>query len=517
MSGKTKLILVTVFFLVLLGTGLSWGPAGGAGSTEVITAPSAAAPATATRPDKTATAANGGSDHSAMVFEAFAIILLAAAVGRFGARKLKQPQVLGELVVGIIIGTLLYQLGSPVVTIIRHNDLVGGLEQEVLGRGLCWHDAVRQRLQAAALPAETASRIEGVLLSPNIAQYLDLARVFRLFSSLGIILLLFMVGLKIHFKELRETGGSAAGVAFLGVTVSLLLGCGVSWLILPQGTGANVLLFLGTAICATSIGITARVFKDMNRLRLKAVKTVMGAAVIDDVLGLVVLAVMVGVVSRGSVQALTLLQIVLKTSLFFGLVALFATKFLQQNIALFVRVEQERLKLLYPFGFLMLLAWLADVIGLAPIIGAFVAGVVIKEEYFPSDEAVRGHKTTVESIMAPLEGLFAPVFFVFMGVQVDLGSLLHLKVLLLALALTARGGSGQIGGLPGGPGAGPAAGGDRHDPPGGSDPDRRQHRPGHGGAESGPVFSHHSGGALHRAADAAAAQMGHREKGELKD
>ena len=328
MSGKTKLILIMVFFLVLLGTGLSWGAeAGGAAAPEAITAASDAAQATATTPDKTATAANGSSDYSALVFEAFAIILLAAAVGRFGARKLKQPQVLGELVVGIIIGTLLYQLGSPVVTIIRHNDLVGGLEQEVLGQGLCWHDVVRQKLRAAALPAETARQIEGVLLSPNIAQYLDLARVFRLFSSLGIILLLFMVGLKIHFKELRETGGRAAGVAFLGVTVSLLLGCGTSWLILPQGTGVNVLLFLGTAICATSIGITARVFKDMNRLRLKAVKTVLGAAVIDDVLGLVVLALLVGIVSRGSVQALTLLQIVLKTSLFFGLVALFATRY----------------------------------------------------------------------------------------------------------------------------------------------------------------------------------------------
>ena len=277
MSGKTKLILLVVFSLVLLGTGLSWGAeGGGVASTEIIAPASDAAQAKATTPDKTATPANGSGDYSAMVFEAFAIILLAAAVGRFGARKLKQPQVLGELVVGIIIGTLLYQLGSPVVTVIRHYDLVGGLEQEVLGRGLCWPDMVRQRLNATALPPETTRQIAGVLLSPNIAQYLDLARAFRLFSSLGIILLLFMVGLKINFKELRETGSRAAGVAFLGVTFSLLLGCGASWLLLPQGTSTNVLLFLGTAICATSIGITARVFKDMNRLRLKAVKTVLG-------------------------------------------------------------------------------------------------------------------------------------------------------------------------------------------------------------------------------------------------
>lgn len=431
MSGKGKLTLMSLLLLLLLGIGLSSGlKAWAADSQEtprVGQAPAAV-------PEE---AGNGSSDHSAVVFRAFAIILLAAAVGRFGARKLKQPQVLGELVVGMVIAMLLYQLGSPVVTIIRHNDLVGGLEQEVLGRGLCWHDTIRERLQVADLPAATRSRIETVLLSPDIAQYLDLARAFRLFSNLGIILLLFMVGLRINFKELRETGGSAAGMAFLGVTLSLGLGYGVSWLLLPKGTGVNVLLFLGTAICATSIGITARVFKDMNRLRLKAAKTVLGAAVIDDVLGLVVLAIIVGVVSHGSVQPVSLLLILLKTGLFFGLVALFATRFMQHNIALFGKVEQERVKLLYPFGLLMLLAWLADVIGLAPIIGAFAAGVIIKEEYFPIDEATEGDQATVESIMTPLEGLFAPVFFVMMGVQVDVSALLHWKVLLLGLALTA--------------------------------------------------------------------------------
>jgi Kef-type K+ transport system membrane component KefB len=431
MTGKGRLALISLLFLVLLGIGLSAGlkawPADSQEASRVGQAPAAV-------PEE---AGNGSSDHSAGIFRAFAIILLAAAVGRFGARKLKQPQVLGELVIGMIIAMLLYQLGSPVVTIIRHHDLVGGLEQEVLGRGLCWNETVRERLQVADLSAATKSRIETVLLSPDIAQYLDLARSFRLFSNLGIILLLFMVGLRTNFKELRETGGSAARMAFLGVTLSLGLGYGAAWLLLPPGTGANVLLFLGTAICATSIGITARVFKDLNRLRLKAAKTVLGAAVIDDVLGLVVLAIIVGVVSRGSVQPVTLLLILLKTGLFFGLVALFATKLMQKNIDLFVKVEQEQVKLLYPFGLLMLLAWLADVIGLAPIIGAFAAGVLIKEEYFPIDAATERDQATVESIMAPLEGLFAPVFFVMMGVQVDVSALLHGKVLLLGLALTA--------------------------------------------------------------------------------
>ena len=283
---------------------------------------------------------------------------------------------------------------------------------------------------------ETTRRIEGALLSPNIAQYLDLARIFRLFSNLGIILLLFMVGLKIHFKELREVGGSAAGVAVLGVAVPLGLGVTVSWLLLPSGTGVQVLLFMGTAVCVTSIGITARVFKDMNRLGLTEAKTVLGAAVIDDVLGLVVLAIMVGVVGQGSVRPGILVWIILKTCLFFGGVALFGSKMIRKNIALFHKVESEQVRLLYPFGLLMLLAWLADVVGLATIVGAFCAGVIIKEEYFPIYENGTGSEATVESIMAPLEGLFAPVFFVLMGVQVDVSTLLHLPVLLMGLALT---------------------------------------------------------------------------------
>jgi Na+:H+ antiporter len=444
MRGKTKLSLVALIFLALLGIGLSL-PLSAWAAEQQVPATASPSPFSQSRQDKTGPAASSGrGDHSAVVLEAFAIILLAAAVGRFGARKLKQPEVLGELVVGAIIAALLFQLGSPVVTIIRHNELVGGLEQQVMGQSLGWHDTVRERLRTVDLPAETKSRLEGVLLSPNISKYFDLARAFRLFSNLGIILLLFMVGLRINLKELQETGGSAVGVAFVGVVGSLAMGYGASWLLLPPGTDANILLFLGTAICATSVGITARVFKDMKRLRLRAAKTVLGAAVIDDVLGLMVLAIMVGIVTSGSVRPTALLWIFLKTGLFFGAVALFGTKFIQQNIVLFSKVELEQVRLLYPFGLLMLLAWLADLIGLAPIVGAFCAGVIIKEEYFPIHADANGDQTTVESIMAPLEGLFVPVFFVMMGVQMDVGALLNPRILFLGLALTGVAALGKL-------------------------------------------------------------------------
>jgi Kef-type K+ transport system membrane component KefB len=100
-------------------------------------------------------------------------------------------------------------------------------------------------------------------------------------------------------------------------------------------------------------------------------------------------------------------------------------------------LDQSNVKLIYPFALLMILAWLADLIGLATIVGAFAAGLIIEEEHFQMEKSSPQSRETVESIMAPLEGIFAPVFFVLMGIQVDVGTFLEMQVLLAGLALTA--------------------------------------------------------------------------------
>ncbi len=230
--------------------------------------------------------------------------------------------------------------------------------------------------------------------------------------------------------------GSSLGVAVVGVVAPFALGFGTAYLFLPRGAGFNAPIFIGATLCATSIGITARVFRDMNRLGTPEARIVLGAAVLDDVLGLIVLAVVSGVITSGAVQFSAAGMIVLKAVLFLGAVIVFGLTLQRKNIALFEKLDHSSAKLVYPFALLMLLAWAADAIGLATIVGAFAAGLILEERHFGAGGAGAHGAGSVESVIAPLEGIFAPVFFVLMGMQVDVETFLDWKVLLLGLAFT---------------------------------------------------------------------------------
>ncbi|MGO9020112.1 MAG: cation:proton antiporter [Syntrophobacteraceae bacterium] len=383
-------------------------------------------------------------DPSARVFGVMAIIVSSAAIGRFGAKKLKQAPVLGELAVGIIVGAFIYQLGGPTITIIRHYDLIQQTAEKALSEGKDWETTVRSSLGQAGLPKEVAQRVESVLLRGDFPTNLFMARLIQLFASFGVVILLFMVGLEVSLKELKAIGGSASAVAAIGVSVTFILSYFATSLLLPKAAGFMPPLFAGAALCASSIGITARIFKDMNGLEMTEAKTVLGAAVMDDVLGLIVLAAVTAVASTGTVEVGQLFWILLKTALFLGAVVIFGTRFLKKTVQFLARLDLGRIKVLYPFALLMLLAWLADKIGLAAIIGAFAAGVIIKEESFAGIGVGSVHDQSVESILAPIEELLAPTFFVLIGLQVDVMTLANVKVLLMGLLLTAVAVAGKL-------------------------------------------------------------------------
>jgi Kef-type K+ transport system membrane component KefB len=370
-----------------------------------------------------------------MVFEVFVILLICAIVGRYGARKLKQSPVLGELVIGIIVGAILYQFATPTITIIRHSDLIGQAITKALNEKTTMPEAIRAELTKADLPEEQTHKIERVVLRPDFPNKLLLAQAIQLFSSLGVILLLFMVGLECSLDEMAAVGGRATSVALIGMVAPFVLGFIATKLLYPGGD-PNVPIFVGATLSATSIGITSRVFKDMNRLDLSEAKIVLGAAVIDDVLGLIVLAVVTGIATSGQIAFSTVGLILLKAALFLGGVIFFGLMFLKKQIAFFARLDQTHIRLLYPFGLLLLFSWLADAMGLATIVGAFAAGLIIKEEYFPNTAACHYDGQEIHSVLAPLEGIFAPVFFVLMGFQVDVTTFLNPQVLLSGLVLT---------------------------------------------------------------------------------
>jgi len=352
--------------------------------------------------------------------------------GSFIAKKLGQPRVLGELLIGMIVGSALYYSGDQVTFSIRHqveiDHILGSMDIHD-----SWEQAVDEEIQALELKSETAERLAVVLKSSHYEETYLHSKYALLFSSIGVLLLLFMVGLEVRIEDMLKLGGVSFSVAFLGVVFPFLLGYLITKVLMPE-TDDNTAIFIGATLAATSIGITARVFKDANILHLKEAKLVLGAAVIDDILGLVLLAIVTGIVTTGSLEFFSVAVIMLKALLFLGFIYLLEIKLLKKTIGWFSFIAGNKTFLYFPFVLLMVLSYVADAIGLATIVGAFCAGLILRESYF--DDIKLQHQS-IEDLISPIEGIFAPVFFVMMGFQVDLAAFTDWRVLSLGLLITA--------------------------------------------------------------------------------
>lgn len=260
---------------------------------------------------------------------------------------------------------------------------------------------------------------------------------FTVLAELGAILLLFHVGLESTPREMMAVGGRATLVALLGVVTPMLLGFGVGRTLLP-GESWMLHAFLGAMLSATSVGITARVLKDAAALKAPFARIILGAAVIDDVLGLLVLAVISGIITAAATgQALSLdaLAMILFNAFAFLVVALVFGSLLSPRLfrtALAFRSSGVVLALSLSLCFA--LSYLARHVGLAPIVGAFAAGLVLEEVHF-AGHVKRGDRPLHESL-EPLIALFVPIFFVRMGMLVDVRAFTSGSVVGLALLLT---------------------------------------------------------------------------------
>lgn len=325
--------------------------------------------------------AEGHGDFGAALF-ALALILFTAKLGGDLAVRVKQPAVLGELGAGLVLGNL---------------DLLGFGGLSMLGT-------------------------EPFLVS---------------LAELGVVLLLFEVGLESTVSQMARVGTSAALVAVLGVVAPMALGIGVGLWLLPEAS-FYVHLFLGATLSATSVGITARVLKDIGRSDTGEARVILGAAVIDDVLGLVVLAAVSGLIdaaNRGvSPTAGPVFFLAGKAVLFLGLavgLGVLLTPFFYRHAA---RLRGGGVLLGISLAFCFGLAWLASVAGLAPIVGAFAAGLILENAHY-RDFVAQGDEP-LEHLIHPIVAFLGPVFFVLMGLKVDLAAFADPSVLGLAAALT---------------------------------------------------------------------------------
>ena len=329
-----------------------------------------------------AAAAVTHGDPVAPIVVTLALILVAAKLGGELANRLGQPSVLGELVAGVLLGNLV---------------LVGFGGFEVIKQ-------------------------DGTI---------------DMLARLGVILLLFEVGLESTVAQMLKVGLSSLLVATLGVIAPFLLGWGASAWLMPEGS-IYLHAFIGATLCATSVGITARVFADLDRVQTDEARVILGAAVIDDVMGLVILSAVTGIIvaaDRG--QAFTTMTIVsplVKAIVFLGGSLTLGLALSPRIFALAARFRVPGVLLTVGLAFCFVLSWIANAIELAPIVGAFAAGLILEKAHY-RDFVDRGEHP-LEDLVHPISSFLGPVFFMLMGMRTDLHAFAQPGVLGLAAALT---------------------------------------------------------------------------------
>jgi Kef-type K+ transport system membrane component KefB len=306
-----------------------------------------------------------------------AVLVISAKVGGLLAERWRQPPVLGELLAGIVLGNLLpLFLGVEGIAFIR--------------------------------------------AEPTL----------HVLAEVGVLILLFDVGLEVDLRALVRVGASSILVAVIGVVVPMGLGWSAALWLLPESP-VVVHLFVGATLSATSVGITARVLRDLGRIQSPEGQIILGSAILDDVLGLIVLAVVTGIVAGAAggeaLSGAAIAGIFLRAFLFLGLTVGLGHFLSSKIVRAAARTGHPEIMLVLGLALCFALAFVAEQVGLADIMGAFAAGIFL--DPYGRGVRTREEDATLAELLHPLASLFVPLFFVLMGIQVDLRSLVSLPAL----------------------------------------------------------------------------------------
>jgi Kef-type K+ transport system membrane component KefB len=321
-----------------------------------------------------------------ILVDLFFLFAAAKAAGELFVR-LRQPPIVGEVLVGALIGPhALGLVGSPDSGLV---DFFGGD-----------HDAAEEALNV----------------------------VFDVIAELGVIILLFFVGLETRLTDLLDVGKRSLSVAVLGIVFPFVLGFGLIYLTDPIASEDLEVeaAFVATAMVATSVGITARVLGDIGAIRTRESRIILGAAVADDILALLLLSVVKGL-GEDSFDALELGLTAVAAVAFVVFAALVGTRVIRQYSIHLERFQVRNAPLLVAIILMLGLSALAGLIGLAAIIGAFLAGMMLAEAK---------ERFNLEQQALPIYEFLVPFFFVVIGTKVDIGAFEDMTVLWVALAVT---------------------------------------------------------------------------------
>jgi len=273
-------------------------------------------------------------------------------------------------------------------------------------------------------PTVVGEILGGVIAGPAVLGVYEVNAETELFAEIGVVLLLFQVGLETRLHDLLRVGRTALAVGILGVILPFAGGFLAAEL---AGGDLSLAIFLAAALTATSVGITSNVLRDLGALTTQGGRIILGAAVIDDVLAIMILSVATGV-AAGSFQVSSLLSLLVVAVLFIAVVVIGGTRILARRRSLLTDPEFAETPFLPGMIIMLGLAALASLIGLAAIIGAFLAGMVVGES---------SERHALEAEVAPVAAFFTPFFFGFIGAQVDLAGLANPQALMLLAGITA--------------------------------------------------------------------------------
>jgi Kef-type K+ transport system membrane component KefB len=355
-------------------------------------------------------------------------ILFVALMGRFSARKLGFPSVIGELIMGIIVGNVAFYYRVDLITVLREGPAIFEIIAYLL-KG--------EELELASLHAvgvEGTREILGILRGPYGNEIIQVAHTVDVFSRYGIIFLLFLVGLDTSIEEMRKVGPNSSRVAIIGVLLPFLLGMFASTMLI-EDVEIHTSLFIGATLTATSVGITAMVLQEMKMEKTEIAHIILGAAVFDDILGLLMLAIISGIVVTGSIDMVHISLTIVVATLFLVATVYIGPYVIRTFISLFRHLDIVEAKMFVSYLFVMLMAWMANLSGLATIIGAFAAGLILHDAYFEGWKDDRECPVTIKDLIMPLEVILVPIFFVLMGLQVKLETFLQPGVVMISAGL----------------------------------------------------------------------------------
>ena len=338
------------------------------------------------------------------------VIYFASKVGGEISNRFGLPPVLGELVGGVIVGvSALHLLVFPEGGADATSSLIMNFLQTTAGLA----------------PEEVA---------PTFAAQ---SEVISVLAELGVVILLFEIGLESNLKELMAVGIQAAVVACVGVAVPF--GAGTAGLMIWFGVPAVPAIFAGAALTATSIGITSKVLSELGTLNSREGQIILGAAVIDDVLGIIVLAVVASLAKTGEVDVGNVIYLIISATGFLLGAILLGNVFNKTFVTVVDRLKTRGELVIPAFIFAFVMSYLAAAIHLEAILGAFAAGLVLDE----TDKRKELQKQVV-----PITDMLVPIFFVTVGAKTDLGVLnpavpsnregLIIAIFLIAVAIVGK-------------------------------------------------------------------------------